>query len=213
MNTRQHARPLHSAGVALLLLLVPAAGSAQTTEQNEAPLIVEVVHNPFVVAADYKITELDGDVGQLAGGYIGQAIDDTLFFGAAGYWLVNGSGGNQMAYGGLLAGWTTPLGDRLRLGARSLIGGGRATLGSVIGLGRRGGRINPRRIRGPGPSAFRQLVREDFIVFEPQVDLLTRVTDSVSMHWAAGYRLTALTGVLDDRLNGTTGSVALQVEW
>ena len=55
--------------------------------------------------------------------------------------------------------------------------------------------------------------RDEFFVFEPQVDLLTQVTDHVSVNWAAGYRLTALTEALDDRLNGATGSVALQLEW
>jgi hypothetical protein len=214
MDTRQPARRLEAAGIALMLLLVPVAGSAQTAAQDDGPLIVEVLHNPFVVAADYKITSLDGDVGQLAGGYIGRAIDNTVFLGAAGYWLVDGSDGNEMAYGGLLAGWTTPLGSRIRFGARGLIGGGRATLGSTADLGRRGGRFDRRRrIGDSGPSTFRLLAREDFFVFEPQVDLLTRVTDSISVHWAAGYRLTALTELLDDRLNGTTGSVALQVEW
>ncbi len=55
--------------------------------------------------------------------------------------------------------------------------------------------------------------RDEFFVFEPQASLLTRVTEHVSVNWAAGYRLTALTEALDDRLNGATGSVALQFEW
>ena len=56
-------------------------------------------------------------------------------------------------------------------------------------------------------------MRDDFFVFEPQADLLTRVTDHIGLHWAGGYRLTALADALDDRVNGPIGSVALQVEW
>ena len=63
------------------------------------------------------------------------------------------------------------------------------------------------------PSTFWVRARDDFFVFEPQADLLTRVTDYVSVNWGAGYRLTALTDVLDDRLNSATSSVALRFEW
>jgi hypothetical protein len=43
--------------------------------------------------------------------------------------------------------------------------------------------------------------------------VLTRINDHIGLHWAAGYRLTALTGVLDDRIDGVTGSLGLQLEW
>ena len=212
MGYRIHARRLKAAGVALLFLLVPSAGQAQTSATSQGPLLVEVVHDPFVVATDYKVTALDGKVGQLAGGYIGRAMDDILFIGAAGYWLVNGAGGDELAYGGLLTGWSMPLGNRIRFGARGLIGGGRATLGTEVDFLQGTGRFS-RRGRAASPQNFRRLVRDDFFVFEPQADLLTRVTNDVSLNWAAGYRLTAFADALDDRLNGATGSVALQVEW
>lgn len=231
MDYYVRSRRLQAAVVALLLLLAPAAGYAQTetSAPGEGPLIVELVHNPFVVATDYKVTDLDGELGQLAGGYVGRVIEDTLFVGGAGYWLVNGSGGDELAYGGLLAGWSIPLGSRIRFGVRGLVGGGRATLGTDVDLRRGAGGFNR---RGPDPrgitrfgintrggaastptTAFRVRARDDFFVFEPQADLLTRVTDHMSVNWAAGYRLTALTDVLDDRLNGATGSMALRFEW
>ncbi len=212
MGDRIHARRLTTAGVALLFLLVPSAGQAQTSATSQGPLIVEVVHDPFVVAADYKVTDLDGKVGQLVGGYIGRAMDDTLFIGAAGYWLVNGSGGDELGYGGLLTGWSTPLGNRIRFGARGLIGGGRATLGTDVDVLLGAGRFNHRG-RAASLQNLRGLARDDFFVFEPQADLLTRMTNHVSLHWAAGYRLTAFADVLDDRLNGATGSVSLEAEW
>ena len=236
MDHRVCDRRLQAAVVALLLLMVPTVGLAQTASPpaGEGPLIIELVHNPFVVATDYKVTNLDGEVGQLAGGYVGRVIEDALFVGGAGYWLVNGSGGDELAYGGLLAGWSVPLGSRIRFGARGLVGGGHATLGTDVDVRRGGGGFSgfsgfngrgndPRFMRfgastrgGPASvpiSTFRVRARDDFFVFEPQADLLTRVTDHVSVNWAAGYRLTGFTDVLDDRLNGATGSAALRFEW
>ena len=215
--------------MALLLLLFPAASYAQTVDStpDQGPLIVELVHDSLIVATDYKVTDLDGELGHLAGGYIGRVIEDVLFVGGAGYWLVNGSGGDELAYGGLLVGWSTPLGSRIRFGARGLVGVGQATLGTNVDIrrGRGGfnGRGTDRRIRfgtrardgvaGTARSTIRVRARDEFFVFEPQADLLTRVTDHVSVNWAAGYRLTRLTDALDDRVNGATGSVALQFEW
>lgn len=207
-----HARRLKTAGVALLLLVAPATGQAQTQAADQGPLMIEVVRDSFVVATDYKLTDLDGTIGQLAGGYVGRSIEETVFVGAAGYWLVSGSGGDALAYGGLLAGWSAPLGDRIRFGVRGLVGGGRATLGTDVGPLRGADRFN-RRGRRASPATRYALARDDFFVFEPQADLLTRVNDHLSIHWAAGYRVTALADRLDDRLNGTTGSVGLQLEW
>ena len=215
---------------ALLLLLLPGVALAQTTPA-QGPLVVERVHNPFVVAPDYKVTDLDGAFGQLAGFYVGKSLEDTVFIGGAGYWLVNGSGGDELAYGGLLAGWSMPLGNRIRFGARSLVGIGTATLGSrEDDLRRLGGQRGFNDGRGFGdnrnvtrfgaggrggaqPSVIRVRVQDDFFVFEPQANVLTRLTDHIGLQWAGGYRLTALTDFLDDRVNGPVGSVALQLEW
>jgi len=210
--------------LALLLLLVPAMALAQTTPAQR-PLVVERVRNPFVVAPDYKVTDLDGEFGQLAGVYAGKSLEGTLFFGGAGYWLVNGSGGDELAYGGFLAGWSMPVGSRIRFGARSLVGIGRATLGPDLDelrrLDARRGFDDGRNVTrfgtggrgGIRPTAIRIRARDDFFVLEPQANVLTRVTDHVGLQWAGGYRFTGLTDILEDRVNGPIGSVALQLEW
>jgi hypothetical protein len=232
---------MKTAAVLFLLLLLPGIALAQNAPTQGGPLVVERVHNPFVVAPDYKVTDLDGEFGQLAGFYAGKSIEGALFVGGAGYWLVNGSGGDELAYGGVMAGWSMPAGSRIRFGARGLVGVGRATLGTDFDVTRGfdGGRIGFDGGRGiggargfdgrPGDNrgitrvgnigggtridTIRVRARDDFFVFEPQANVLTRVTDHVGLQWAGGYRLTAQTDVLDDRLNGPTGSVALQLEW
>jgi hypothetical protein len=193
----------------LVLLTVPAAALAQTTPAP-SPLVVEPVRTPFVFAPDYKVTDIDGDRRQMAGGFIGRAFDEVLFVGAAGYWLVDGSPGEELGYGGLMLGWSGPRTSVVRVGVRGLIGGGTATLARDITLLRAprepsGGRVTP---------AFRFFERDDFFVFEPQVGVEAHVLPHVALNVAAGYRLTGLTRVLEtDRLNGATGSVALQFQW
>jgi hypothetical protein len=238
----KHIRPgglrLPVRALALGLLLVPATAFAQNAPA-QGPLVIERVHNPFVVAPDYKVTDFNGELGQLAGVYAGRSVEDALFIGGAGYWLVNGSRGDELAYGGVMAGWSMPAGSRIRFGVRSLVGVGRATLATdvdvtrgLVGRGRGfddgrggGGGIRPGDIRGTTrfgrtdqggaqASTIRVRARDDFFVFEPQADLLTRISSHFALNWAAGYRLTALTDVLDDgRLDGATGSVALQLQW
>jgi hypothetical protein len=219
----------------LFMLLVPSIALAQTPGTQgpggAGPLVIERVHSPFIVAPDYKITDLDGDVGQLVGGYIGRAIEDVLFVGGGGYWLANGSGGDELAYFGAIVGWSMPAGRGIRFGARGLVGGGWGELGTDITRRtldvrdvRSGRGIDPRDVtrfgndgRGAGtvgqPTTIRVRARDDFFVVEPQANVLTRLTNHIGFNWTAGYRLTAATDVLDDRLNGATGSVALQFEW
>jgi hypothetical protein len=205
-----------------LLVLFPVGALAQTAPP---PLIVERVDNTFVAAPDYKVTDVDGTLGQLAGAYAGRVFDETLMIGGAGYWLVNGSGGDELAYGGLLVGWSVP--ERvvgIRFGARGLVGVGSGTLGRDITV--RGGPVGipDRRIRFggvtgsqpgslPASPSIRILARDDFFVFEPQVTAGANLFRHISLNLGAGYRLTGFTDALDDRLNGVTGNLALQFDW
>ncbi len=201
-----------------LVVLFPVGALAQTAPP---PLIVERVENAFVVAPDYKVTDIDGTVGQLAGAYAGRVFDEALMIGGAGYWLVSGSRGEELAYGGLLVGWSAP--ERvvgIRFGARGLVGVGSGTLGRDISI--RGGpvAIPDRRIRfgglpgsQPGSSTVRILARDDFFVFEPQVTAGADLFRHVTLNLGAGYRLTGFTDALDDSLNGVTGNLALQFDW
>jgi hypothetical protein len=184
---------------------------------SQGPLIVERIHNGIVIAPDYKVTEVNGDLGQLAGGYVGRVFDDRLLVGGAGYWLANGSRGTDLGYGGVLIGWTTAP-ARIRFGARGLVGGGRSTLTLPIDgrvpVGRdlvaRFGARSTVPLPGARPSIR---VREDFLVLEPQVNAVTKVTSHLAVDVAAGYRLIGMADVLGDRLDGATASLALQLGW
>ena len=192
----------------LVMLLLPMVAAAQTTQ---GPLVLERLHNPFVVAPDYKITDIDGDTGQLAGAYAGKLLGDILFVGGGFYWLVDGGHGEEMRYGGLVLGWSMPAGRVVRFGARGLVGFGTATLGvdgQLIGEPR--GRLSPRGVPG---QTVRFLAHDDFFVFEPQVNATVQVIPHVGVEVGGGYRLSGATNALEDRLNGISGSVGVQLAW
>ena len=194
-----------------------AAASSQTTQ---GPLVLEPVHNPIVVAPEYKFSDIDGKVGQLAGVYAGRLIEEHLLIGGAVYTLVHGSNGVALTYGGLVVGWATRPDARVRFGARGLVGGGTATLSIgdyIVPFGGRAydpRRYAPREIPAVGGTqVVRFFGRDDFMVFEPQVNAVTRVTDHVGVDLSLGYRVTGFDEVARDRLDGVTGAVAVQFGW
>ena len=192
----------------LVMLFHPMVAAAQTTQ---GPLVLERLHNPFVVAPDYKITDIDGDTGQLAGAYAGKLLGDILFVGGGFYWLVDGDHGEEMRYGGLVLGWSMPAGRAVRFGARGLVGFGTATLGvdgQLIGQPR--GRFSTRGVPG---QTVRFLAHDDFFVFEPQVNATVQVIRHVGVEVGGGYRLSGATNTLEDRLNGVSGNVGVQLAW
>jgi hypothetical protein len=206
-------------------------GSAPS--QPPGPLVIERVHDGVLVAPEYKITELDGDTGQLAGARAGRLVDGVLFIGGAAYWLTNDSRDFKLAYGGVLIGWSTPAERRVSFGGKALIGGGSATLGTTLpgavtsafhdgrqgtvarfGAGSRGPTDLRRPQPGPPPvGTIHFIARDQFFVAEPQADLVTRLTGHTSITLSAGYRWTAMNEVLGDRLDGVTCSLGLQLGW
>jgi hypothetical protein len=209
-------RPL---SVALALVLLPIAASAQTggaaldltpaDQQSQGPMIVERVHNGFMVAPDFKFTEIDHRSSGLAGGYAGFVFDEHFFVGGAAYVLASERRGRDMAYGGLLlqllSGGDGPFG----FSAKALLGGGSAESTATAQFVDRGRLIS---------EPFR--VRQDFFVAEPELDALVHIASHVRLAVGAGYRFTgyahrrnddAFDGPGRPRLDGAVGSVSLQI--
>jgi hypothetical protein len=234
-DTRLHA--------ALVITVLGFAGPAAAQTTTPAPLVVESIPSQLVIAPDYKMTDIDGDLGQLAGIYGGKVIDDALFVGGAGYWMANGSDAVKLTYGGVLIGWTSPSSGWIRFGARGLTGIGTATLpvefgifgraGEIDGTASRlliggvarggerfsGGRPAPRLSAAAMPDFFdrafasRGGISDDFFVFEPQGTLGISLFEHVTFNAAAGYRAVALTDALSDRLDGPTVGFGVEFDW
>ena len=106
------------------------------------------------------------------------------------------------------AGWVTD--------ATFLIGGGRATLSSPLAeILVRGGnsrrRIDQGDLRRAPITNANVRFREDFLVAEPEVDALVRLTKHLRLTVGAGYRFTGGEGRDDTRLRGAVGSLGLQI--
>jgi hypothetical protein len=196
-----------------------------TPEPHTTPVRIERVENGFVISPDYKLTRVGEETGQLAGVTAGYLIEDVLFVGAAGYWLVYGAPGWDLSYGGLVVGFRVPASDRVAFGVKGLAGIGTATLRTtfadlipgrdwpLIGLPMgRGGRWHMPVVGGHSFNTgdTRVDVSQDFFVFEPQADVLFTIAPRIRFGVSGGYRVTGGADALGDRVNGATGTVYVQ---
>ena len=204
----------HALSLAVALCLLPIAASAQTEaapdraadQLSQGPMTVERVHNGFLVAPEFKFTEIEHRSAGLAGGYAGLVFDDHFFVGGGGYVLTTQRRGREMGYGGLVLGW---LGgnDTFGFSARTLLGGGSSTSSGTVQVVDRG-----RLVIEP----FR--TRQSFLVAEPELGATVRIAPHVRLAVGAGYRFTG-NGRHDrfepdfsgTHLDGAVGSIGLQI--
>lgn len=205
-------------GVLFGLTVSVAAAAAQGTSTpsgapNTSQLRIETIESGFAIGSDVRFTEINDRSATLAGVFGGWVTDRTLFVGGGGYWLANRDDDFKLAYVGPMIGVIVRGDRRLSFGARSLIGFGNATLSdSVAGLAAEGIRFgSPRGGRhGFVPVASRVVFEDDFFVAEPQIDATWRLTNWLRLGGGIGYRLTAGSDLVDDRVNGLSGSVVIQ---
>ena len=127
-------------------------------------MIVERVHNGFLVAPDFKFTgDRSPKSSGLAGGYAGFVIDDQFFIGGGGYGLATDRRGRDLAYGGFVLQWLVGGNDTFGFSAKTLLGGGSAETSGTVQVVDRGRVIS---------EPFRS--RQDFFVAEPELDALVR---------------------------------------
>lgn len=147
------------------MLAAPVAYAQTTQPPTNGPLVLERIHDGWVLAPDFKVTDVDNRTGELAGAYGGRLIDGTLLVGGAGYWLANEGRDFKLSYGGLVVGWQSPEFGRIRFGGRGLVGAGRATLGFDVDA-LRGGIVQPGNVRAGNVTIGRGDIR--FGVTDPR---------------------------------------------
>ena len=201
------------------LALLPRAAAAQ---QGPAPtpassrLQIETISTRFLVAPDVRFGEVNDRSATLAGVYAGWLTDRTLFIGGGGYWLTNRDDDFKVAYGGPIVGIMAHGDRKLSFGARTLVGFGNATLSDTLGA-LVGEQIrfatSARTVRG-GRRGFNEsslvAFEDNFFIAEPQVNAVWKFNNWLGVDAGVGYRLTAGSELLDDRLRGLSGSVAVQ---
>ena len=203
-------------------LTLTTAAWAQTTaapadQSRPAQLIVEKIQKGWLIAPDVRGADLDGRAGSLAGGYAGRITDRTWVIGGGGYWLTNRDDDFKLAYGGAVVEWLARSDRKIGFGVRSLLGFGSATLLRSLGelVAADPHATGGRTVRfGGGRSSFdpttRVAVRDDFLIAEPQANLLVNFTRRYRLAVGLGYRLVGSAAAFGDQLNGASGSVSLQ---
>ncbi|HEY3384162.1 MAG TPA: hypothetical protein VGK32_20575 [Vicinamibacterales bacterium] len=206
----------------------PVAGTKQAAK-SQGTLVLEPINEGFVVTPDVEVTRIDGRDGVLIGAFGGWLMNNGLLLGGGGYfeadtrhhdrdgrdWDRSGWGWNDpgLAYGGFVAAWTAPVGSAVRVGARALVGGGRATLTKTVTF-QVPVFLPPRPLTQTNVTytTVRQeyAFHQGFFVAEPQATLLVRLHRGIWLDLAGGYRMVGAAHGYDSRLRGATGSVGVR---
>ena len=205
----------------LFLLVCVLGASAVGAAAQSAPaapppgqLVVERIESSWLVAPDARVADLDGRTGSLAGGYAGRITDRTWLIGGGGYWLTNRDDDFRLAYGGAIVEWLARADRRVGFGVRTLLGAGSATLPTTLTVGDSRSRSGGRDVRFGTrvPTGERTVaVRDEFFIAEPQLHLLLHLAGRYRFSVGVGYRLIGDAPLLDDRLEGLSGSIAFQI--
>jgi hypothetical protein len=197
-----------------LLLVFAANANAQPAAPAPAKLVVEEIQSGWLFAPDARATDLGGKTGALAGGYLGHITDRTWVIGAGGYFLTNREDDFKLAYGGPVFEWLIRSDRKIGFGVRTLVGAGTATLArplsdfvNVRGVPRRDGRAT-----APVTNLNHTVsVDDDFLVAEPQLNVMVNLSKGQRLVFGVGYRAVANAPLLGDQLNGVSGSVSFQI--
>jgi hypothetical protein len=182
----------------------PGPNQSRTAASQQGPLVLEPIESGFVFAPEVRFTRVDRFSSMQVGGYGGWLVSDAILLGAGGYGLVAGPDGVGMRYGGIVAGFTLPVGDGLRFGVRGLFGFGEARL------------VERLPVTCPNPSVdfapcfHSAWVRQDFVVFEPQATIGARLGPKVTFELSGGYRVIGNAGGWEGRLQSGFGSAAIR---
>ncbi|GMR22020.1 MAG: hypothetical protein BMS9Abin37_0344 [Acidobacteriota bacterium] len=115
----------------ILLFLVGALSPAIAQDHDTTHTLTSGdVESGFLVAPDFKFTDVNGNFANLAGAYGGWVIDKKFLIGGGVYTLTNGSGPDGMTYGGGVFEYFVNQASLVNVSVRGLVGGGNATLGA-----------------------------------------------------------------------------------
>ena len=221
----------------LMLLSISVLASAQGSVSTET-LLQGDVDSGFLFAPDFKFTDVNGDFASLVGGYGGFVIDKKFLIGGGVYTLANGSGADEMTYGGGVFEYFINQGSLVNISVRGLVGGGSASLDSGFpSFDRDSGRGGfPNDVPGFRGSGFRVNVpgfvneigrrfsddfdvedifatETSFFVAEPEVNVILNISETFRFSVGGGYRFIGGAGRLQNRLDGFAANVALKMSF
>ncbi len=185
--------------------------SKQSTGQSQGPLVLQPIHNDFVITPDFKFTQIANTTGELLGGYAGVDFDRKFLVGGAGYWLVDPTNVISMGYGGVLFGWRVTSGDGpVRVDLRGLVGGGSASTYNVYGPGYVPPQVNPQHGYPYYPYYPYYYPWIGFFVTEPEARVQIALGPNVAIDAGVSYRVVAAASGFESLLRGPAGSIGVR---
>jgi hypothetical protein len=191
--------------------------STQSSGQSQGPLVLQPIHNDFVITPDFKFTQIANRTGELLGGYAGVDFDRKFLVGGAGYWLIDPTNVISMGYGGVLFGWRVTGGDGpVRLDLRGLVGGGSAYIYNYYGGYGPGyvpppPQVDPRHPYYPTyPYYGYYYPWIGFFVTEPEARVQIALGQSVAIDAGVSYRVVAAASGFESLLRGPAGTIGIR---
>jgi len=184
----------------------PAA--PRSASHSSGTVHVTTGEDGFMIAPDYRITEINHHTGQLIGAYGGYVFAGQFLTGIGGYWQADSTDGAHLAYVGPVFEWRVFPDRTIGLNLHGLIGGGWRYADDFYyanfdgpGNDRRGMPVPVHAHYGIPYGWY----GEAFFVAEPEAQVVVRLGSSMRLHGGVGYRAVSANG-----LSGVSGSVSMQ---
>ena len=159
--------------------------------------------NGFVIAPDFRVTDINHHTAQMVGAYGGYVMARQLLVGAGAYWQADSTDGAHMFYTGPVVEWRMFPDRTVGLNLHGLVGGGWRYFDDDFYYWRiRGDRFLPPPGTRPVPHGW---YNDGFFVAEPEAQVVWRVGSWARVQGGVGYRATSTDG-----LSGASGSVSVQ---
>jgi len=177
--------------------------TAQAPSGPSSGIVRTAAEDGFVIAPDFRVTEINHHTAQMVGAYGGYVFAKQLLIGAGGYWQADTTDGARMFYTGPVVEWRLFPDRTVGLNVHGLVGGGWRYLDDNFYYWRiRSDRFLP----PPGTRTFpRGWYNDGFFVAEPEAQVVWRVGSWARVQGGVGYRATSTDG-----LSGASGSLSVQ---
>jgi hypothetical protein len=186
-------------------LRAPSAPPSARPGQIQQVSTLEPSGDGFVLAPDFKFTEMNNRTTGFAGFYAGAVFAGRVMLGGGAYFQLDDYASEQMAYGGFVAEYRLFHDHPVGVALHGLAGFG-ATSVPIYGHGGRYGYYGYYSNCGYG-YAYYGCPYDGFLIGEPEVRVAARFSDSLRLVGGIGYRFTSSDFY---RLNGLVGSISVQ---
>jgi PEGA domain len=189
----------------------PAEPAAPPHPGRQSSGTVHVTSNEdgFMIAPDYRITEINHHTGQLVGAYGGYVFAGQFLAGVGGYWQADSTNGTHLAYAGPVFEWRVFPDRTIGLNLHGLVGGGWRYADDSHYANFDGPRNDhrgmPVPVNAPYGIPHGWYDGDGFFVAEPEAQVVVRLGSSMRLQGGVGYR-----AVSENGLSGVSGSVSMQ---